>query len=84
MTLTNVLPTPATAPRARETASDAMRRRALERLYERKAAVDDLIESLECYQRCRAVQSALYSAYRDAEVLVRLRSIANLTSPTKS
>ena len=57
MTLTNVLPIPATSPRARKTASDAMRQRALERLYERKAAVDHLIESLECYQRCRAVRS---------------------------
>lgn len=56
MMLTNPLPIPDTAMQARET--DAMRRRALERLYERKAAVDHLIESLEYYQRSRAVQDA--------------------------
>jgi hypothetical protein len=33
-------------------ASDRVRLRALERLYERKAAVEELIESLEEYQRC--------------------------------
>ena len=32
---------------------DEIRRRALERLYSRKAAVDDLIRSLENYQRVR-------------------------------
>ena len=57
MTLTSVFPIPDTATTARKTDSDAMRRRALERLYERKAAVDHLIQSLEIYQRCRAEQS---------------------------
>jgi len=32
---------------------DVFRRRALERLYQRKAAVDELIDCLENYQRCR-------------------------------
>ena len=32
--------------------SDAFRQRALERLYERKAAIDLLIVSLERYDRC--------------------------------
>ena len=35
---------------------DGLRRRALERLYKRKAAVDELIDSLENYQRCREKQ----------------------------
>lgn len=30
---------------------DFIRRRALDRLYERKAAVEDLIQALECYER---------------------------------
>jgi hypothetical protein len=37
--------------RSRLIPSDFIRRRALERLYERKAAVEDLIESLETYER---------------------------------
>jgi hypothetical protein len=45
--------------------SDATRRRALERLYQRKAAVNELIESLENYQRCRAG--------RNVELLTALR-----------
>jgi len=36
-------------------ATDAFRLRALERLYARKAVVDDLIESLERYQRAQAI-----------------------------
>ena len=49
MALTTTLfhsPAPARIP-----ASDGIRRRTLERLYERKAAIDELIESLERYQR---------------------------------
>ena len=38
--------------------SDAIRRRALERLYMRKAAVDDLIESLENYLKTQRAASA--------------------------
>lgn len=45
--------------------SDDIRRRALERLYERKAAVDDLIRSLEGYQRAkRKPQCIPFSAER--------------------
>jgi hypothetical protein len=40
-------------PDHRIQALDGLRRRALERLYKRKAAVDELIDSLENYQRCR-------------------------------
>jgi hypothetical protein len=36
----------------RHRAIDQIRREALERLYARKHAVDDLIRSLENYQRC--------------------------------
>ncbi len=59
MTLTNLLPMPALAQRASTRGSDEIRRRALERLYERKAAVDELIESLENYQRFQAGRSAV-------------------------
>jgi hypothetical protein len=37
--------------RYRFTYTDSIRRRALERLYERRSAVEQLIESLERYQR---------------------------------
>ena len=41
--------------RNRTRSSDNIRRRALERLYERRATVDELIEALERYQdKCRA------------------------------
>jgi hypothetical protein len=49
MTLT--LPIPTSAERSRILAVDAMRRRALERLYERRATLENLIDSLEDYQR---------------------------------
>jgi len=39
--------------RNRFTGSDSIRRRALERLYERRATVDELIDSLERYQQHR-------------------------------
>jgi hypothetical protein len=41
--------------RMRET--DEVRRRALERLYLRKAAVDELIESLQNYQRAQRAKA---------------------------
>jgi hypothetical protein len=43
---------------ASDPASDGVRQRALERLYERRAAVEVLIESLEEYERCRERQRA--------------------------
>jgi len=45
------LPAPYSDKRSRLIAGDFVRHRALERLYERKAAVEDLIRSLEQYQR---------------------------------
>jgi hypothetical protein len=46
-TLTEALPT----SRTRKSDSDDIRLRALKRLYQRKAAVNELIDSLETYQR---------------------------------
>ena len=40
------------ADRVRVSHADAIRRRALERLYERRDAVEDLIRSLEGYEQC--------------------------------
>jgi hypothetical protein len=42
--------------------SDEIRHRALARLYERKAAVDDLIGALERYQRDQRASTAMYAA----------------------
>lgn len=47
------LPEPDSAERSRLLGVDEIRRRALERLYARRTAVDDLIESLERYQRAQ-------------------------------
>jgi len=60
LTLTLTSATSAGTPKsaARLPISDAVRRRALERLYERKALVDELIDSLESYQRMRETQRA--------------------------
>ena len=44
------LPLASSAERSRLLCVDSLRRRALERLYERRAAVDELIQSLERYQ----------------------------------
>jgi hypothetical protein len=46
------------AERVRVSNSDAIRRRALERLYERRDAVEDLIRSLEGYEQCHKVRAA--------------------------
>jgi hypothetical protein len=46
-------PTAAFSATNRPTDADLIRRRALQRLYERKAVVDTLIQSLEDYQQAR-------------------------------
>lgn len=46
------------AERVRIPAADAIRRRALERLYERRDAVEDLIRSLEGYEQCHKARAA--------------------------
>ena len=51
MTLTKARLTLTSSSPSRNRDSESMRRRALERLYERKAAVDGLIQSLENYER---------------------------------
>ena len=46
------------ADRVRASFSDDIRRRALERLYERRDAVEDLIQSLEGYEQCNNARRA--------------------------
>lgn len=64
------LPAPSSVERNRPISSDAVRKRALQRLYRRRAAVEDLIRSLETYQRSTRLSShpaalnALNSALR--------------------
>lgn len=67
MTATITLPPIASAERNRRIPVDLIRRRALERLYERRAAVQDLIRALEEYQRSREIRLAQcidFSAHR--------------------
>jgi hypothetical protein len=52
------LPSPSSSERSRLLNVDSIRRRALERLYERRAAVDGLISSLEKYQKASAIRRA--------------------------
>lgn len=53
-----LMPIRAVPDEMRKADSDAIRRRALDRLYMRKAAVDELIESLENYVRTQRSASA--------------------------
>jgi hypothetical protein len=46
------------ADRVRASFTDDIRRRALERLYERRDAVEDLIRSLEGYEQCHNARRA--------------------------
>jgi hypothetical protein len=53
------LPSPASLERSRSMPVDLLRRQALARLYERRDTVDNLIRSLEDYQRSQSgAQSA--------------------------
>lgn len=58
MTMPIPLPAPSTAERYRRLSVDALRQRALERLYERRCALQTLIEALEEYERSREVRQA--------------------------
>jgi hypothetical protein len=59
MATQNALSIPVSAQqRYRITATDSFRRRALERLYARRCAVDQLIESLERYQSAQSSRRA--------------------------
>jgi hypothetical protein len=53
-----MLPSPASIERTRGFAVDSLRRQALQRLYRRRDAVDDLIRSLENYQRASTARHA--------------------------
>ena len=51
--------------RTRVYQSEEFRQRALERLYERKAAVDALIASLEHYEHCKPPRRATTSVFNE-------------------
>ena len=53
------LPSPASAERNRLMPVDDLRERALARLYERRETVDNLIRSLEDYQRAKSETKAV-------------------------
>jgi hypothetical protein len=53
-----LLPAADDSERSRLLAVDMIRRRALERLYQRRNAVENLIQSLEDYQRVREARTA--------------------------
>lgn len=62
-----LLPAADDSERSRLLAVDMIRRRALERLYQRRNAVENLIQSLEDYQRvheARAASAVNFSASR--------------------
>lgn len=52
------LPSPASAQRSRLVPVDALRRQALERLYQRRETVENLIRSLEDYERSKTIAQA--------------------------
>jgi hypothetical protein len=52
------LPHPDSAERSRLLVVDEMRKRALERLYAKRTAIEDLIQSLESYQRSQGAPMA--------------------------
>ena len=58
MTLPVALPSSSSAERYRRLSVDALRQRALERLYERRAAVQNLIAALEEYQDSKQLPRA--------------------------
>lgn len=51
-----LLPSPSSPERQRVLAGELLRQRTLGRLYKRKAAIEDLIQSLEVYQRMQDEQ----------------------------
>ncbi|MCU1238143.1 MAG: hypothetical protein JWP63_6110 [Candidatus Solibacter sp.] len=54
----NALSNDVFSDRSRSTSTDNNRRRALARLYERRIAVDELIDSLERYQSAQSTRRA--------------------------
>jgi hypothetical protein len=84
--MTSTLPRPrlqTAALEQRQPIVNQIRMRALERLYARRDAVEALIQSLEDYEETRQANRAKCLPCF-AEVVVRLRSMANFTSPTRS
>jgi len=61
-----LLPAADASERSRLLAVDVIRRRALERLYERKSMVDSLIQTLEDYQRKMSSNVAIPMNFNDA------------------
>lgn len=61
------LPPADSAERSRLLAVDTIRRRALERLYARREAVNDLIRSLENYQNCQSSSLAACLKFTHAQ-----------------
>ena len=53
------LPSPASAERSRLMPVEVLRRQALERLYERRETVDNLIRSLEDYERSKTTNQTI-------------------------
>jgi hypothetical protein len=58
MTPMITLPQPSSAERVRLMSMELIRRRALDRLYERRDVVEDLIRALEDYQKLRQARMA--------------------------
>jgi hypothetical protein len=58
MTMPIPLPAPSSAERYRRMSVDALRQRALDRLYERRSAVENLIIALEEYRRSQEARRA--------------------------
>lgn len=58
MTMPIPLPLPSSAERYRRLCVDTLRQQALDRLYERRSALENLIGALEDYQRAQEVRRA--------------------------
>ena len=58
MTIPVVLAAPSSPERYRRLSMEALSQRALDRLYERRRAVENLIAALERYQRAQSAQIA--------------------------
>ena len=67
MATTITLPPVSSAERNRLLAADSIRRRALERLYERRETVRTLIAALEGYQRAREMRMAQCIAFTTSQ-----------------
>ena len=71
MATTITLPPTSSAERNRHLAVESIRRRALERLYERRNAVQNLIAALEAYQQSRETRLAQCVSFASIAASVR-------------